>query len=314
MNFGLNRHAWTALDCCNGSEWSAVSVRDGNGGRPLVVAAGQVPAASPDAEKETLAELLSRVDRRLPAIVTLGREQYRLRVMPAPSVPVREMQASLRWALSSEADNPLEEFNLAWLPIPTEEHLPARSPQIYTVVTPTHWLMTRHAAWRHAGMRPKVVDIRETALRNLAGALERAGEGLALLSQDAGGVGMVFTHHGSMYLDRYIDSPLSEYRGADAAACARLHERVALQLLRSIDLIARSYPFMPIGRVVVAPAPEETGLLQYLSAQLPLPVEALDLSRVFDFTAVPELAASTAMQAHCIVPLGATLRQSGIAA
>jgi MSHA biogenesis protein MshI len=311
MNFGLNRNAWTALDCCNGSEWSAVSVRDGNGGRPLVLAAGQVPAASPDAERETLAELLSLVDRRLPAIVTLGREQYRLRVMPAPAVPVREVQATLRWALSSEADNPLEDFNLAWLPIPTEEHLPARSPQIYTVVTPTHWLTARHASWRQAGMKPKVVDIRETALRNIAGALERAGEGLALLSQDAGGVGMVFTHHGSMYLDRYIESPLSEYRVADAAASARLHERVALQLLRSIDLIARSYPFMPVGRVVVAPSPEETGLLQFLSAQLPLPVEALDLSRVFDFTAVPELAASTAMQANCIVPLGATLRRSG---
>jgi MSHA biogenesis protein MshI len=314
MNFGLNRNAWTALDCCNGSEWSAVSVRDGTGARPLVLAAGQVSAASPDAERGALEELLSLVDRRLPAIVTLGRDQYRLRVMAAPAVPVREVQATLRWALSSEADNPLEDFNLAWLPIPTEEHLPARSPQIYTVVTPTQWLTARHAAWRQAGMKPKVVDIRETALRNIAGALERPGEGLALLSQDAGGVGMVFTHRGSMYLDRYIESPLSQYRAADASASARLHERVALQLLRSIDLIARSYPFMPVGRVVVAPSPEETGLLQYLSAQLPLPVEALDLSRVFDFTAVPELAASTTMQANCVVPLGAALRRSGTVA
>jgi MSHA biogenesis protein MshI len=314
MNFGLNRNAWTALDCCNGSEWSAVSVRDGTGARPLVLAAGQVSAASPDAERGALEELLSLVDRRLPAIVTLGRDQYRLRVMAAPAVPVREVQATLRWALSSEADNPLEDFNLAWLPIPTEEHLPARSPQIYTVVTPTQWLTARHAAWRQAGMKPKVVDIRETALRNIAGALERPGEGLALLSQDAGGVGMVFTHRGSMYLDRYSESPLPQCRPPDASASARLHERVALQLLRSIDLIARSYPFMPVGRVVVAPSPEETGLLQYLSAQLPLPVEALDLSRVFDFTAVPELAASTTMQANCVVPLGAALRRSGTVA
>jgi hypothetical protein len=215
MNFGLNRNAWTALDCCNGSEWSAVSVRDGTGARPLVLAAGQVSAASPDAERGALEELLSLVDRRLPAIVTLGRDQYRLRVMAAPAVPVREVQATLRWALSSEADNPLEDFNLAWLPIPTEEHLPARSPQIYTVVTPTQWLTARHAAWRQAGMKPKVVDIRETALRNIAGALERPGEGLALLSQDAGGVGMVFTHRGSMYLDRYIESPLSQYRARE---------------------------------------------------------------------------------------------------
>ena len=163
-------------------------------------------------------------------------------------------------------------------------------------------------------MKPRVVDIRETALRNIAGVLERPGEGLALVSVDAEGVGMTFTHQGSLYLDRYIEQPLAELRSADSAARVQLHERIALQLLRSIDVIGRSYPFMPITRVVVAPAPEALGLLEFLSAQLPLTVEPLDLSRVFDLSKVPALAQSPALQARCLVPLGAALRSAKVAA
>jgi len=158
------------------------------------------------------------------------------------------------------------------------------------------------------------VDIRETALRNIAGALERPGEGLALVSADAEGVGMVFTHQGSLYLDRYIEQPLAEVRAADAATRIRLHERIALQLMRSIDVIGRSYPFMPVTRVVVAPALEALGLLEFLTEHLPLTVEPLDLNQVFDLGKVPALAQSSALQARCLVPLGAALRSAKVAA
>jgi MSHA biogenesis protein MshI len=257
---------------------------------------------------------MGRVDRSLPVLMTLARTHYRLRVMPEPAVPQREMQASLRWSLSSEGDSPLEDVNLAWMRIPTEDQLPSRPRQLYAVMTTKAWLTARLAAWRHAGVRPKVVDIRETALRNIAGALERPGEGLALISADTEGVGMVFTHQGSLYLDRYIEQPLAELRAADPATRVRLHERIALQLMRSIDVIGRSYPFMPVTRVVVAPAPEALGLLEFLTAQLPLTVEPLDLDQVFDFSKVPALAQSSALQARCLVPLGAALRSAKVAA
>jgi len=41
-----------------------------------------------------------------------------------------------------------------------------------------------------------------------------------------------------------------------------------------------------------------------------LPVERLDLDRVFDLSRVPELAQSPALQARCLVPLGAALRSA----
>ena len=207
----------------------------------------------------------------------------------------------------------MDDLNLAWMRIPTEEQLPARPKRLYAVTTPKAALAERLAAWRQAGVKPRVVDIRETALRNIAGALERPGEGLVLVSADTGGVGMVFTHQGSLYLDRYIEQPLAELRAADPETREAMHQRIAQQLLRSIDVVGRSYPFMPVTRVVVAPSPEALGLFEALAAQLPLPVEALDLGKIFDLSRVPALAQSPALQARCVVPLGAALRGAKVA-
>jgi len=319
MKFGftsINSKGWTAIDCSDGSSLCAVSLKTAVRAdeRPQVLAVAEVAGPGVDPDAAALRDLMAQVDRSLPVLMTLARTQYRLRVMPEPAVPQREMLASLRWSLATESDGPLEDFNLAWMRIPTEEQMPARPRQLYVVMAPTAWLTARLAAWRQTGMKPRVVDIRETALRNIAGVLERPGEGLALVSVDAEGVGMTFTHQGSLYLDRYIEQPLAELRASDPAARVQLHERIALQLLRSIDVIGRSYPFMPITRVVVAPAPEALGLLEFLSAQLPLTVEPLDLSRVFDLSKVPALAQSPALQARCLVPLGAALRSAKVAA
>ncbi len=315
MELGVNTKGWTVIDCCDGSSLCAVSLKTAvrSSERPQVLNVAELAGLGPDPDAAALRDLMGLVDRSLPVLMTLARTQYRLRVMPEPAVPQREMLASLRWSLSSEGDGPLEDVNLAWMRIPTEEQLPSRPRQLYAVMTPKAWLTARLAAWRQAGVKPKVVDIRETALRNIAGALERPGEGLALVSADAEGVGMVFTHQGSLYLDRYIEQPLAELRAADLPTRVRLHERIAVQLMRSIDVIGRSYPFMPVTRVVVAPAPEALGLLEYLTAQLPLAVEPLDMKQVFDLGKVPALAQSNALQARCLVALGAALRSAKVA-
>ena len=95
---------------------------------------------------------------------------------------------------------------------------------------------------------------------------------------------------------------------ADDAARGRAYDRIAQQLNRSIDAVHRSYPFMTIKRVVVAPMPDRPGLPKWLAAQASVPVEGLNLEQVVDMTAVPQLAESPALQARCLVALGAALR------
>ena len=313
MRFAINSRGWTAIDCSDGPPHGAVavSVRSATRGgeRPQVLAAAQQSGSDTGAERDTLRDLAAHIDRRLPVLMTLPRGGYKLRVLPEPAVPQREMQSSLRWLLSTEGDGMVEDFNLAWMSIPTEEQLPARARQVYAMMTPTAPLAARVATWRQAGVKPQVVDIRETALRNIAGALERPGEGLALVSADSGGVGMVFTHQGSLYLDRYIEFPDTETGNGDGTQWQdALVQRIALQLHRSIEVIGRNYPFIRVSRVVVAPTPELMNLHEKLASQLPVAVELLDLNQIFDLTRVPELAGSPALQARCLVALGAALR------
>ena len=316
MTFGVNTRGWTIIDVGAGPSLCAVSVKTAVRAdeRPQVIAVAEHPSPDKEGEGAALRELMRGVDRGLPILITLARSEYKLRVMPEPAVPPREMLSSLRWSLSTEGDTSVDDIDLAWMRIPTAEQLPARPGQGYAVIVDKAWVGSRMTEWRQAGLRPKVVDIRETALRNVSGVLERPGEGLALLSVDSEGVAMVFTHQGSLYLDRYIEQPLDELQSAVSASRIRLFERIAVQLLRSIDVIGRSYPFMPVTRVLVAPEPEGIGLRDYLSEQLPMPIETLDLGEVFDLVKVPALAQSPALQARCLVALGASLRTAKAAA
>ncbi len=305
MDFAFNTKGWTVVDGCDGFLPCAVSLKTAMRGnaRPQVLAAAAAGFGAVQAGAGALKAVLKPMVRSLPLLVTLARNQYRLQVMPEPAVPQREMSNSLRWALSTDSEVPLDEFNLSWMRIPTAEQLPAKTKQVYTVTTPKRDLAQTLATLRQAGGRPKVADIRETALRNVCGALEKPGEGLCLLSRDGEGLTMVFTHQGSMYLDRYVEQP---------SADTRLFERMAVQVMRSVDVVNRSYPFMPISRVVLAPEPEGHALFDYLVAQLPVAVERLDMNRLFDMSRVPELAQSAALQARCLVPLGAALRSAKV--
>ena len=148
MKFGftsINSKGWTAIDCSDGSSLCAVSLKTAVRAdeRPQVLAVAEVAGPGVDPDAAALRDLMAQVDRSLPVLMTLARTQYRLRVMPEPAVPQREMLASLRWSLATESDGPLEDFNLAWMPIPTEEQMPARPKQLYVVMTPTAWLSAR---------------------------------------------------------------------------------------------------------------------------------------------------------------------------
>ena len=319
MAFALPDKGWTVIDSAAAPTLCGISLKWGprGRGRPQVVAVAEQLAPDADAagagtvtrtEVEALRDLLGPLDRSLSPLVTLPRSAYRLRVLPEPAVLPREMSNTLRWSIRSEIDMTDEAFNLAWMAIPTAGPLPERARQVYAITTARPPLLARMALWRQAGLKPKVVDIRETALRNLASLLEQPNQGTALVSVDPEGAGMVFTHQGALFLDRYIEQPLAELGPAGSESRSRWHDRIAQQLQRSVDHIVRAYPFMPITRVVVAPEPQPLGLLAHLQAVLPLPVQGLQLAEHFDLDRVPALAQSPALQARCLVPLGAALR------
>jgi len=302
---------WSALDAAPDGGWVGVSVR--NSARADV--RPQVLRCARNANGAAGAEALAEFARKLavlgfPWTLPLQRSDYKLFVIAEPPVLASEMERSLRWTLGSMIDYPVDEASVAWMRIPTAELQPSRAKHIYAIVSRKAAVEAYRAMFRKAKLNLIAVDVRETAQRNVAALLEKKGEGLGLVSLGPAGVSITFTFGGELYLDRFIEQSLDEIVAADEAGQARIFERIALQLSRSVDFISRSFPFMPVERIVLAPLPAPMKLLDYLVQNLSLKVELLDLASVFDLSLVPEMRAPENQSVYFFA-LGAALRGAG---
>jgi MSHA biogenesis protein MshI len=279
-----------------------------SGGKPSVARCGAIAGVGLDAS--TLAELgkvISVPD--CPWVVPLDRKAYTIMVIEAPPVRQDEMEQSVRWAISTLIDYPIGDAAVAWMRIPTDKLLPNRPPHLYVVATRNEVVAAHREMFKEAKIPLLALDVQETAHRNLAALVAKPGEGVPLLAVGKRGVQFTITFQGELYLDRHVDENIFG-SAADETVKERARERIVLQLQRSLDFVSRTLPFIDISRVMLAPMPEESELSAQIAENLPLPVEALDLSKVFDFSRTPELL-RTENQANYFVALGAALRFMG---
>jgi MSHA biogenesis protein MshI len=83
---------------------------------------------------------------------------------------------------------------------------------------------------------------------------------------------------------------------------------VLLDIQRSLDSFDRNYSSVPLNRLLVGPLPGGDAFIEYLGANLSLPVERANLADVLDIEATPGLA-DAAAQAENWLALGAALRE-----
>ena len=113
------------------------------------------------------------------------------------------------------------------------------------------------------------------------------------------------TYRGELYMTRHIDAAAAELAGPDAAI---LHERVLLDIQRSLDNFDRNYSAIPLTRLLVGPLPQGEAFVDYLRANLSLPVAGANLADVLDIAQAPQLA-NPADQSAAWLALGAALRE-----
>lgn len=273
--------------------------------RPQVVSCGAVAGGQLNAE--ALMQLAKSI--AVPGCawtVVLDREAYRILVVDEPPVKTDEMAHSVRWAISSMVDFPVDDADLAWMKIPIQPSQTGRKPQLYVVATSHATLAACTLAFKQARIPLQAVDVHETAHRNLAALVERPGEGVALLSLGTEGVQFTVTFQGELYLDRWVKESMFGAR-IDDMARERASERVVLQVQRSLDFVGRTMPFIDLNRVKLAPMPSDYGLRKYFVENIPVPLEDFDLSSVFDLSKTPTLFRME-NQAGYFVALGAALR------
>ncbi|HEX6735647.1 MAG TPA: hypothetical protein VF096_12620 [Azonexus sp.] len=276
----------------------------GSGQRPRIEA---LDSFASDGEDDALSRLAqARGLKKFRCVTLLGESDYRISQLEAPGVPAEERAQALRWRLKDVVDFPVEDAALDVVDIPTEG---GRQPLVLAVAAPRAAVGERMAGFHQARLRLEAIDIPEMAVRNVAALFEETNRGLAFLLLNDEESLFVITFRGELCLSRRIDMTALALAPDDAERRRQARERLALELQRTLDNFDRQFGFVSVSRLVVASERDSEGLTADLRENLYLPVLAMDLAEVADFTALPELRQAE-RQAQGLLAIGAALRSA----
>jgi MSHA biogenesis protein MshI len=218
----------------------------------------------------------------------LGAGEYDILMVEAPNVPRAEMKSALRWKVKDLVDYPIVEATVDFLDIPVEPGAAAgRSQQIYAILARNEVIQARIDEFEKAGVALQVIEIPETAQRNIATLYEEPGRGAALAYFGPDWGLLTITHGGELYLTRRldvgVDALASDPDGEDGGPL----ERVALEIQRTLDHFERQFRHVAVGKLLLAPTGRTTRLPEILRARFELPVEQIDLAEVLVFGGRP---------------------------
>lgn len=237
----------------------------------------------------------------------LSANEYQLMMVDAPNVPVDELRTAIRWKIKDSLSYHVDDATIDVLLIPSNKYGSERPQSLYAVAASNETIRKRIALFEKARIELSVIDIPETAQRNIAALFETEARGLAMLSfSDEGGL-FTITCDGELFLARRIDITLGQLQDADDGLRQQYLDRVELEVQRSLDYFDRQFHHIPVNRILVC-APESLGLERILADNLGVPVEMLDLEQGMDIIAVPELLDSEFVS-YALPVLGAALRQ-----
>ena len=238
----------------------------------------------------------------------LAPREYQTLSVESPNVPPAELKTAIRWRLKDMLDFHIDDATIDVLDIPQDKNAPARSHSMYAIAAPSSTIEHRQTLFGEARIPLNVIDIPEMAQRNIAALIEPPGRGVAMLSFDNAGGLLTFSAGGELYLARHLDVTLPQLLQAGNEQRTACHEKVTLELQRSLDHFDRQYHYVTVAKLVLAPmASDSAGLQEYLTENLYVPVEMLDLESIFDFSHAPALQHPEQQQRY-FMALGAALR------
>jgi MSHA biogenesis protein MshI len=274
-----------------------------NGGRPVVEFAEE---RSWDAAEPKSLERVAREfgATRFQCTTLLRPDQYQILLVEAPAVKPEELKSAVRWRIKDMLDYHVDDATIDVLDVPVPTGAAQRAHYMYTVAARNDTIRATIERFAAGGMPLAVIDIPDTAQRNLAARLETDQRAVLALSFDAHGGLITVNFAGELYLSRRLDITAAQLAEGDDEARTRLLDRVLVETQRSLDHCERTYPFFALGRVILGPLPADAGLREHLAANLYLPVEPLDLAQIVKLPATW----TPAEQAKWLKVIGAGLR------
>ena len=294
---GTRQPGWLAISVQPGELHFAHGV-GGERGRCAIKRCGTEPLES-DRQLERVAKDLDF--GRHQCLALLPPADYQILLVEAPNVPALELKTAVRWRIKDMLDYHVQDATIDVLDIPAESS-PGRAHSMYAVAARNEVIQACIERFTAAHIPLAVIDIPETAQRNIAILLEPPERGVALLYVDRGQSLLTVTYRGELHLARRIDVGLDDLEQPSGEGMNRL----LLELQRSFDHLERQFPAAAPAKLVLAPMPSANGLRSHLSGNLDMPIEELDFARVLQLEAGVSVEGATAWRLFHV--LGAALR------
>jgi len=242
---------------------------------------------------------------RYQCLTLLQSSDYHLVLVDAPNVPAPELKAAVRWKLKDMLDYHIEDATIDVLDIPVPS-AGARGHSMYAVAARNELVQGVIERFSAAEVPLSVIDIAETAQRNIAALFEPAERGVGMLYLFPKQALLTVNFKGELYLARRIDVGADQLLGATPPQREEALSRILLELQRSLDHLDRQFPFVTMAKLLLAPEPGDTGVAEHLAANLGVAVEKARLRDVIDFGADAEVTDEAAWRLFHV--LGAALR------
>ena len=245
--------------------------------------------------------------KRYRCTTLLKPQEYNILLVEAPAVKPEELKSAVRWRIKDMLDYHVDDATIDVLDVPVPAGTTQRAHYMYTVAARNDTIRATLERFRAGGIPLAVIDIPDTAQRNVAVRLETEQRGVVALTFDPHGGLLTVSFNGELYLSRRLDLTAAQLTETAGDERARLLDRVLVETQRSLDHCERTYPFFSLSRVLIGPFAGDAALRVHLAANLYLPVEALELSQVVRLPAEAR-GWNTAEQARWLKLIGAGLR------
>ncbi|WP_051234812.1 hypothetical protein [Marinimicrobium agarilyticum] len=268
--------------------------------RPQVSVSEWLPEPDVGRQSKALADRVDRLGlRRKTCHLVLGRDDYSLLLVEAPSVPQNELREALRWRIRDLIDFPVESAVIDAFMLP-EDRGRAGKRMAYVAVARRERIQERIAQVADARLELEAIDIPELSLRNIVYRLCETERGVALVRVGQGTGSLHIVRGADLHLARRFNLP---YEGG---LLEDLPEDVlVLEVQRSLDYFERQMRQPPPGQIVLVGenlTPDK--ITDGLSDSLPMGLSVLDLESL---VALGEKAQPHTLSL-CLEAVGAALR------
>ena len=283
---GTREPGWLVVSLQPG-ELSFVHGRYTPGGESIVDRCGTHALEGEYQGAERLAKELGF--ERYQCLTLLAPGEYQMLLVEAPNVPQTELKTAMRWRIKDMLEYHVDDATVDLLEVPRNPAGGERGHSMYAITARNEVIQSCIGRFEAARIPLSVIDIQETSQRNVAALFERDERGLAMLylGNDLGLLTINF--RGELVFARRIEAGMLALTSASGGAREEQFQRILLELQRTLDHFDRQFAYVPIGKLMLAPDPEETGLQEYLAANLDVPVERARLSGAIAFGSRSEL-------------------------